>query len=129
MITINPFYDYSKVETEAEFEEQLKSIKQMYNGGLTWQLFQFFLLKLKYHEDVFERLGNGFTLKKLEEYYNFELPRSEFNETHVSLFLNYILKYSKLIGNIADVYMVGYKPEVEEFRMIYLVYKIMEIEK
>ena len=129
MITINPFYDYSKVETEAEFEEQLKSIKQMYNEGLTWQLFQFFLLKLKYHEDIFERIGSGFTLKKLEEYYNFELPRSEFNETHVSLFLNYILKYSKLIGNIADVYIVGYKPEVEEFRMIYLVYKIMEIEK
>ena len=129
MITIKPFDCFTKVETEEEFVEQLKCIKQMYDGGLTWQLFQFFLLKLKYHEDIFERLSNGFTLKKLEEYYNFALPRSEFNETHVSLFLNYILKYSELIGNIADVYIVGYKPEVEEFRMVYLVYKIMEIEK
>ncbi len=129
MITINPFYDYSKVETEEEFVEQLQSIKELFDAGISWELFQHFILKLKYEESVFKNAANEITLETLEEHYNFELPKWEFTTTQVSLFLNHILKYSKLFGNLGGFNFVRNKPKVEEFSLVYLVYKMMEIEK
>lgn len=127
MLTKNPYDCFSFVDTEEQFLEQLQYIKLMHDASLTWNLFQVFLLKLQYYDDIFERLGNSFTLESLLEYYNFELSKYEFEKIHVSLFFKYLLKYGKQISEFQNTYSVRFKPNVDDYKLVYLVFKTLDL--